>query len=100
MKNTLAFLLLAPFIIFACKTKNKEEEKHYISVISLIKKQAAHIDTSLYSIIKVVSTDSLHSDTTYVPREEFIAAAKDFTDIPDLSDPKVAKRFKEENRYD
>jgi hypothetical protein len=100
MKNTLALLFLAPFIMLACKAKNKEEEKRYVSVISLIKKQAAHIDTSLYAITKVVTMDSLHSDTTYIPREEFIAAAKDFTDIPDLSDPKVAKRFKEENRYD
>lgn len=51
--------------------------------------------------MKVVYYDSLHSDTTYIPREEFEVAAADFLAIPDLSDQKVAKRYKEEPaRYD
>lgn len=77
------------------------DNKKFISVLSLIKKQVAHVDTSLYSIMKVVYYDSLHSDTTYIPREEFEVAAADFLAIPDLSDQKVAKRYKEEPaRYD
>ena len=70
--------------------------KHFISVLSLIKKQVAHVDTSLYSIMKVVYKDSLHSDTTYIPREQFEEIAKEFLDIPDLSDEKVAARYKED----
>lgn len=95
------------FIVFAaiallcgCKGKKKEEEKKFISVLSLIEKQVAHIDTSLYAITKVVSTDSLHSDTSYINREDFRAIAKDFLDIPDLSVQKVAKRYYEETRFD
>ncbi len=96
-------VLLVGFIIAisACRQKKQEEDKKFISVLSLIKKQVAHVDTSLYSIMKVVYIDSLHSDTNYISREEFENTAKDFLDIPDLSDQKVAKRYKEEPaRYD
>jgi hypothetical protein len=100
MKNWFIVILLAGLVI-SCKSKEKKEEKKYISVLSLIKAQVAHIDTSLYPIIKIVSYDSLRQDTTHIPREEFAKEAKDFLDIPDLSDPKVAKRYKEDPpRYD
>lgn len=97
MKNGLLLFLSCLLIISSCKQKEKEEDKHFISILSLIKQQVAHVDTSLYSIVKVVYTDdSLPGDTTYIPREEFAAVAKDFLDIPDLSDKKIAKRYKEE----
>jgi hypothetical protein len=100
MKNYFILLLSLIFVLPACKRKKKEPEKKFISVLSLIKSQVAHVDTSLYSIIKIVSTDSLPGDTTYIPREEFSSAAKDFLAIPDLSDNKVAKRYKEQTIYD
>ena len=101
MKNWLFIAFAASLAFPACRQKKKEEDKNYISVVSLIRKQVAHVDTSLYSIMKVEQTDSLHSDTSYIPREQFEAIAKDFLDIPDLSDRKVAKRYKEEPaRYD
>lgn len=95
-------VLSLPFILAlpACKSKKKEPEKKYVSVLSLIESQVAHVDTSLYSIIKIEQTDSLPPDTTYIPREEFRTAAKDFLSIPDLSDKKVAKRYKEETMFD
>lgn len=96
MKNYLLLLLSAAIITSACKQKKAEESKNFISVVSLIKKQVAHIDTSLYSIMKIVYTDSLNSDTTYIRREHFADAAKEFLDIPDLSDKKVAKKYKED----
>jgi hypothetical protein len=100
MKYALLSLMLF-FGLTSCKTKEKEPAKNYISIVSLIKKQVAHVDTSLYPIMKILTKDSLQSDTVYIPREEFAAAAKDFLDIPDLSDPKVTKRYKEEQaRYD
>ena len=96
------FALILPFILAlpACKSKKKEPEKKFVSVLSLIENQVAHVDTSLYSIIKIVQNDSLPGDTIYIPREEFRAAAKDFLSIPDLSDKKVAKRYKEETILD
>ena len=65
-----------------------------------IENQVAHVDTSLYPIIKIVQNDTLPGDTTYIPREEFRAAAKDFLSISDLADKRVAKRYKEETMFD
>ena len=100
MKNYLLLLLTAVIIVPACKQKKIESEKKFISVLSLIEKQVAHVDTALYSIQKVVSTDSLHSDTSYIRREDFRNEAKEFLEIPDLSNPKVASRYKENTSYD
>lgn len=100
MKNCSVILLLLVYMVSGCQQKDKEDVKKFISVLSLIENQVAHIDTSLYSITKVVSTDSLHSDTFYIPREDFRALAKDFLEIPDLSNKKVAKKYTEETRYD
>ena len=100
MKNYLVLFLLFSGAIAACKSKKKEQEKKFVSVLSLIESQVAHIDTSIYPIIKVEQTDSLPGDTMYIPREEFRAAAKDFLSIPDLSDKKVAKRYKMETLFD
>ena len=97
MRSYLLSLFLSVIIITSsCKHKKEEESKNFISVLSLIKKQVAHVDSSLYSIVKVVYTDSLNIDTSYIPREQFAEVAKEFLDIPDLSDKKVAKRYKEE----
>ena len=100
MKTYLFFLPCLLLLTLSCKQKPKEEEKKFISVLSLIEKQVAHIDTSLYAITRVVYTDSLHSDTAYIRREDFRSVAKEFLDIPDLSEKKVAKKYMEETRYD
>jgi hypothetical protein len=100
MKQYFQLILAVVVLSSACKEKEKEDEKKFISVLSLIEKQVAHIDTSLYAITKYVIKDSLHIDTLYIPREEFRSMAKDFLEIPDLSAKKVAKRYKEETRYD
>jgi len=100
MKRYLLALSLMTGVV-GCKGKEKVEDKHFISVVSLIKKQVEQIDTSLFSIIKVVIHDSTHIDTSYIPRENFAAVASDFLSIPDLSERKVAKRYMEEPaRYD
>lgn len=100
MKQYFRLVLAAIVLLSACKEKEKEDEKKFISVLSLIEKQVTHIDTSLYAITKYIIKDSLHIDTLYIPREEFRSVAKDFLEIPDLSAKKVAKRYKEETRYD
>ena len=100
MKTYLFFLPFLLLLTQSCKQNPKEEEKKFISVLSLIEKQVAHIDTSLYAITRVVYSDSLHTDTAYIRREDFRSAAKEFLDIPDLSEKKVAKQYMEETRYD
>lgn len=88
------------FILFvisisSCKSKEIQNDKQFISVLSLIRKDVAHVDTSLFSIIKVEYTDSLHPDTSYIRREEFAGIANEFLETPDLSDKKIAKRWVE-----
>jgi hypothetical protein len=92
------FLLLLSFgliCLISCKS-GKKEKKNFVSVVSIIRQQVAKVDSGLYSIIKIVTTDSGHSDTSFIPREKFSDEAKDFLETPDLSDQKVAAQYKEE----
>ncbi len=91
----LILLLSAAVTIFSCKNGEKEDPKNYISIHSLIEEQIAHVDTSLYMIMRIESRDSLN-DTSYIHRENFREVSKEFLAIPDLSNSKVAKRYKEE----
>ncbi|MCE2704764.1 MAG: hypothetical protein LW624_04755, partial [Terrimonas sp.] len=100
MKRTAQGVVLLLFIaLTACQST---PAKKYISIPSLIQEQVAHVDTSLYAITKYVyrGTDTLPSDTIYIPREEFKKVAAEFLAILDLSIPSNARRFNEENRYD
>jgi len=83
--------------LLACQSKKAEPAKNFISVLSLVQKEAALVDTSLFQIIKTVTYDSSRTDTSYIAREDFRKEAKDFLDIPDLADPKVAKRYKDDS---
>ena len=49
-KLILAGLPLLALFLFSCKEKKKAESKGFVSVVSLVEKQVAHVDTSLYSI--------------------------------------------------
>jgi hypothetical protein len=90
--------LLALVLLTSCKG----EEKNYVSIPSLIEEQVAHVDSSLYSITKYIykGTDTIAVDTFYIRREDFRNEADAFLQLPDLSLPKLAKRFQEESRYD
>lgn len=99
-KLFLAGIPLLTLFLFSCKEKKKAESKGFISVVSLIEKQVAHIDTSLYSIVQVIAKDSLQTDTTYIPREKFRETAREFLELPDLTNPEVAARFTEDKMYD
>jgi hypothetical protein len=102
--NKLLSLLLIGFIttIISCKGKKTESVSNnsLIDVVSIIKAQIKHVDTSLFSIIKLEWADTTHTDTTYIKREDFEAVAKDFLQLPELSNPKIAKDYKQESRYD
>jgi hypothetical protein len=101
MKNLFLFLALS-LVLFACQNQdeNQPEPPKHFPVISFIKSQVAHVDTSLYPIIRINVNAEGPNDTTFHKREEFRSLAKDFLDLPDLTDKKLNKRFTKESRYD
>ena len=86
--------------IVACGGNEKENKDPFFPVLSYIKSQVADIDTSLYSIRKLVYVDSLRTDTIFLHRENFRKEAKDFLSVPDISAPAYRKRFVEEKLFD
>ncbi len=99
--NTILCILgIFCFSLIACKQKEKNNKETFFPVLSFIQSQVADIDTSLYSIRKLVYIDSLRTDTIYLPREQFRAEAKDFLSIPDLSSSKYNDRYAEEKQFD
>ena len=102
MKNYKIIFILIFLIVLACKNKNQADKKteSVFPVLSFIQSQVAHVDTSLYSIQKIIYLDSLHTDTTYLRREEFRQAAKDFLEIPDLTQKKYSGKYNEEKLFD
>ncbi len=83
-----------------CRSKSPGEKRNHFPALSFIQSQVAHVDTSLYSIMKLVYRDSSDADTSYIRREEFRAAARDFLDIPDLTSSALSKRFTEQSNFD
>jgi len=84
-------LLLATLFYFGCKQKKND----VFPALDFIKGQIAHVDTSVYRIVKLVPlTDSTY-DTSYVKREDFKTLAKDFLETPDIS-KKFGGKYTEE----
>jgi len=99
MKRALILLSAILLLSAACKMK-KKGAGNFFPVLSFIKSQIAHVDTSLYNITKIIYMDTIHADTTYVRREEFRGLAKDFLSIPDLTEKKYQDRYREEKMFD
>lgn len=99
-KKNFFYTFIAVSIFFACKAKKEEDKETFFPVLSFLQSQVAHIDTSLYPIVKLTYFDSTRTDTEYIKREDFRSLAKDFLELPDLSKPKFKKRFINEERYD
>jgi hypothetical protein len=57
--------LFAFFLMFGCKSKKKESEKH-INVFGYIKGQLRHLDTVPYGILKIKQTDTVISDSAFI----------------------------------
>jgi hypothetical protein len=99
MKQKIVLLVcMLSFFYFSCKTKEDKKES-FFPVLSFIKSQVAHVDTSLYRITKQVGVDSTW-DTSYIKREEFRTYAADFLELPDLSDKTYAAGYEESKFFD
>lgn len=88
-------------ILYGCKQKggDKEKEGDFFPVLSFLRSQVKHIDTSVYPLLKIVTVDSV-SDTAYIKREEFRTYASDFITIPDISSDKLKDQYTETKLYD
>ncbi|MES1220410.1 MAG: hypothetical protein ABUT20_33220 [Bacteroidota bacterium] len=98
-KLTLFTFLLFIILSDSCKSKQSKKEEGIFPVLSFIKSQVAHVDTSLYQIIKLTSRDSTW-DTTYIKREEFKSYATDFLTLPDLTESIYAGKYEESKFFD
>lgn len=83
----------------ACKDKEAGDDSGPFPVVSYLQSQARHVDTSLYSIVKIRKAHGV-PDTTYIPREAFKAAAQDFLSLPDLASKELKKKYTETKLYD
>lgn len=101
MKKMILLAGICICLFSSCKSKKSEEKKEsFLSAISIIKGEVAHVDTSFYQITKATLKDSIYTDTEYIKREDFKALAKDFLDIPDVADKKNMDDYKEEKLFD
>src|SRR5688572_21493519 len=104
MNKPFSFFLIGILFLISCKDKkaaaNEEKSTAYFPVLSYIKSQVAHVDTSLYRIIKVVEKDSITRDTIYLKREEFRNAAKDFLSMPDITSEDLKNDYAETEIFD
>ena len=95
MKKGFFILLFGALFVGSCNDKKENKnEKNFFPVLSFIKSQVAHVDTSVFRIIKIVKKDST-ADTSYLKREEFREAAKDFLTIPDISSEDLKDEYTE-----
>ena len=87
--------MIGALFVGSCKDKKESKnEKNFFPVLSFIKSQVAHVDTSVFRIIKIVKKDST-ADTSYLRREEFREAAKDFLSIPDITSEDLRDEYTE-----
>jgi len=98
-KLTLLSVLILIILLYSCKSKETKKEEGFFPVLSFLKSQVAHVDTSLFQIIKLVKVDSIW-DTSYIKREEFRTYAKDFLSLPDLADKGLSGKYEESKFFD
>ena len=100
MKQKVLFAIIVSILFYTgCKTKKEDKKEGFFPALSFIKSQVAHVDTSLYQIIKQIAVDSTW-DSTFIKREEFRLYAKDFLDLPDLTDKKYTGKYDESKFFD
>jgi hypothetical protein len=99
MKNYLIVLTLIAILFSACKEKKEAKQEPPISVLSIIKGQLNHLDTSLYGVTKYETTGII-TDTTYLKRDEIREFAAPFLSLPEIADKNYYKNYTEERLID
>lgn len=99
MKNYLFIPALITILFASCKEKKEASQEPPISVLSIIKGQLNHLDTSLYGITKYETADNT-TDTTYPTRDEIRKIAAPFLTLPEIADKNYYKNYTEERLID
>jgi hypothetical protein len=99
MKNYLIISALIVIFFGACKEEKEAKQEPPISVLSIIKGQLNHLDTSLYGITKYETADNT-TDTTYLRRDEIRKFAAPFLSLPEIADKNYYKNYTEERLID
>jgi hypothetical protein len=88
-------------LFFSCKSGKEKEggDSEFFPVLSYLKSQVAHVDTSLYRIIKITTVGD-RNDTAYIRREDFRKEAADFLSIPDITQKGLKSDYEETEMYD
>jgi len=100
MKFSLQHFFAILFLLCGVSCKEKDDREKFFPVLSFIQGQVADIDSSLYSIRKIVYVDSLRTDTFFIHREDFRREAQDFLSIPDISASSYRDKYTEDKRFD
>ena len=99
MKNYLFIPALIIILFAACRGKKEAKQELPISVLSIIKGQLNHLDTSLYGIIKYETADNT-TDSTYLKRDEIRKFAAPFLSLPEIADKNYYENYTEERLID
>jgi len=99
MKNYLIVPALIVILFAACKEKKELKQESPISVLSIIKGQLNHLDSSLYEIIKYETADNT-TDSSYLKRDEIRKFAAPFLSLPEIADKNYYENYTEEKLID
>jgi hypothetical protein len=101
--NKVVVLFFFLTLCYACKTKKKPESDvdntQFFPVVSYLQSQVKDVDTSLYFITKIETINN-RSDTLVIAREDFRKYAKEFLELPDITDKKWKGEYIETTQYD
>ncbi len=99
MKTYLIIPAVIVVLFAACKEKKEAKQELPISVLSIIKGQLNHLDTSLYGITKYETVGNA-TDTAYLSRDEIRKFAAPFLSVPEIADENYYKNYTEEKVID
>jgi hypothetical protein len=99
MKNYLLIPALIAILFAACKEKKEVTQEPPISVLSIIKGQLNHLDTSFYGVTKYETADNT-TDTTYLTRDDIRKFAAPFLSLPEIADKYYYENYTEEKVID
>ena len=104
MKNYLTVPVLTIALLTACNQKEEskkveESKEPPISVLSIIKGQLNHLDTSIYEVKKFETTGNV-TDSIYLKRDEIRRVAEPFLSLPEIANEKYHDKYAETRLID